>query len=55
MGILACCFFCCRKLCPNGPGNICKDLDIDDDVAWSNIRDIEIEVEQRSGLLGVSQ
>lgn len=55
MGILACCFYCCRTICPNGPKSIFKDLDMDDDVVWSNVHDVKLEVDQRTGLLGVSQ
>ena len=53
MGILACCFYTCRSLCPNGPPSVFRALEVDDDVTWRSVRDIEVEVDERSGLLGV--
>ena len=51
MGVLALCFYCCRKLCPNGINP--KSVNFDDDVVFSNIRQVELAVDERANLLGV--
>ena len=51
---LALCFYCCRALCPAGPGSFFKDLNFDDDVQFTNIRQVELAVDERVTLLGVS-
>ena len=52
-GVLCCCcFYTCQKLCPNG----CRsgDMDMDDDVNWSNVRTVELAVDKKANDLSVS-
>lgn len=55
MGILGLCFCCCRKFCPNGFRSMFKSLNWDDDVQFTNIRKVELDLDERVNLLSVRE